>query len=355
MLDLRRLSFIVFMVIALGLVGAVIYPMWQPLFLGGVLATALHRPYERLVTLVRGRRGLAAALATFGCLLLLLGPIGSVTVIAIRQALDAFGALRNLATAGGFDSFVGHLPHALQELVARVRELAPPVDSSDVGGGMADKLLKSTTWAAGLAGGALRITTELVLDLVLMLLTMHVLLIDGRKAVTWLVDVSPLQRSDTHALLIEFKKATRAILTSTLATAGAQAVLSTIGYLIARAPRPVFFGLLTLLCAFIPGVGTALVGVPLVAYLFLSGHKGSAIFLGIYFIVVVSLVDNLLKPMLMKSGMQMHGAVVFLALVGGVMAFDAVGLIAGPLAVTFFLAMVRLRERNEAPLTASAS
>jgi predicted PurR-regulated permease PerM len=283
------------------------------------------------------------------------GPLGGVAVIAIRQALDALDALRKLATTGNIDSLITHLPHALQELVARVRDFLPPLDNTNLGAGLADKVLKGSTWAAGLAGGALRITTELLFDLVIMLLTMYVLLVDGRGAVTWLIDASPLQRSDTQALLIEFKKATRAILTSTLATAGAQSLLSTIGYLIARAPRPVFFGIVTLLCAFIPGVGTALVGVPLVAYLFLSGHKGSAIFLGIYFVLVVSLVDNLLKPMLMKSGMRMHGAIVFLALVGGVLAFDAVGLIAGPLCVTFFLAMVRLRERNEAPMTATGS
>jgi predicted PurR-regulated permease PerM len=78
----------------------------------------------------------------------------------------------------------------------------------------------------------------------------------------------------------------------------------------------------------------------------LLGKTGAGIFLAIWAALVVGLVDNLLKPLLMKGGMRLHGAIVFFALVGGVIWFGPVGLIAGPLAVTFFLAMVRLGQRD---------
>ncbi len=338
-----RLPYLVFVGIAALLVGIVLYPLWQPLFLGGVLAIALDRPHQRLVALFRGRRGLATTLITVLCLVLLLGPVASVVVIAAQQAFDALLALRRMVATDDLAGLVARLPPALTNLLLRVRDLFPPIDAKEVAGDLSTHLLAGSQWAATLAGGALRLTSTLAFDLGIMLVTMHVLLTDGRRLVAWMIEISPLPRSETNSLLDEFRKATRAILTSTLATAGAQGALATIGYLIARAPHPVFLGLLTLLCAFIPGVGTALVALPLIAYLLFTGHAGAAIFLGIYFVLVVAMVDNLLKPLLMKQGMQMHGAVVFLSLVGGVLSLGGIGLVVGPLALTFFLAMMRLR------------
>jgi len=341
--DRIPVAFFLLVACAAVLVGFVLYPLWEPLFLGAVLATALSRPYERLVLWLRGRRGLSATLVTVGCILLLLGPIGSIVVIAARQALEALIAAREAFETQGLSELINRLPGPLVDLLTRLRELAPAFDLKELNTELPDKLVKGSQWAASVAGGALRLTSQVAFNAAIMLITMHVLLVDGRRFVTWLVQVSPLHRAETHALLIEFKQATRAILTSTLATAGAQGLLATIGYLIAGAPRPIFFGLLTMLCAFIPGVGTALVGVPLIAYELLTGHRGAGIFLAIFFVLVIGMVDNLLKPYLMKSGMQMHGAIVFLSLIGGALAFGGVGLVAGPLAVTFFLAMVRMR------------
>jgi predicted PurR-regulated permease PerM len=64
-------------------------------------------------------------------------------------------------------------------------------------------------------------------------------------------------------------------------------------------------------------------------------------------VVTVGLSDNLIKPFLAKRGMHMHGGVVFFALIGGLMAFGAIGLILGPLIVSLLLALVRLRARGD--------
>ncbi len=347
MVEHRRFPFLLVMGVAAALVAVVLYPLWKPLFLGGVLASALWRVQERIATWLRGHRGVAATVITVTGVILLLGPIASVVVIAARQALDAAIALRRLVATEDLARQIAQLPAPLAYVLEHLRQLLPPLTPGELGGDLSEKLLQGSEWAAGLAGGALKLTSQLGFQLAIMLVTMHVLLIDGQRAVLWLVDVSPLPRSETHSLLLEFRKATRAILTSTLATAAAQGVLAMVGYLIASAPRPVFFGILTFMCAFIPGVGTALVALPMAAWLFVSGHHASSIFLIVYFVLIVSMVDNLLKPFLMKSGMQMHGAVVFLSLVGGVLSLGPVGLVAGPLALTFFLAMIRLREPGQ--------
>ena len=71
-----------------------------------------------------------------------------------------------------------------------------------------------------------------------------------------------------------------------------------------------------------------------------------AIFLAVWGVLVVGLVDNLIKPLLVKRGLHMHGAIVFFALLGGLAAFGTVGLLLGPLIVTLFLALVRIHQRD---------
>jgi predicted PurR-regulated permease PerM len=122
-----------------------------------------------------------------------------------------------------------------------------------------------------------------------------------------------------------------------------------IGYVIAGAPQPVFFAALTFGVALIPAVGATAVVLLLAALQALTGHTTAAIFLAAWGLVVVGLVDNLVKPLLIRGGVQLHGAVVFFALIGGLAAFGAIGLVLGPLVVALLLAVLRIYHRDFAP------
>ena len=164
----------------------------------------------------------------------------------------------------------------------------------------------------------------------------------GAALSAWVHQISPLIGRQTSDLLVEFRTVSKSVLT----TAGVQAAIATIGYLIAGVPQPFFFGPLTFFAALIPVVGTSLVALPLSALILLLGHPWKALFLVLWSLAVVGLVDNLLKPWLMRGGTRLHGVVVFFALLGGGLLLGPVGLIVGPLAVTFLLAMIRLGQRD---------
>jgi predicted PurR-regulated permease PerM len=136
---------------------------------------------------------------------------------------------------------------------------------------------------------------------------------------------------------------------STIITSLVQAGAALVGYYIARVPNPVFFAAVTFFIAFIPAVGAASVCLVAALLLLLTAHPYSALFLAIWGLTVVALVDNIVKPYLIKGGMEMHGAIVFFSLVGGIAAFGAAGLLVGPLIVTLFLALLRMYDRDFRP------
>ena len=86
---------------------------------------------------------------------------------------------------------------------------------------------------------------------------------------------------------------------------------------IAQVPSPIFFATVTFLAAFIPAVGAAVVSLVAAFLLYVTGHPYVAIFLAVWGLVIVGLVDNVIKPLLIKRGMEIHGVVVFFAFVGG--------------------------------------
>lgn len=322
------------------LVGAVLSSIWRPLLIAAVLAASLYRWHERLATLLRQHRAISALIVTLGVVVLILLPLTAIGVIAVREMLTAITHTRDALEAGGVRELISRLPSPAREWAAELLELLAAGTSTGV-----DQVTSGARAAAGALTGAVSTTTTMVIDLTLTLIGLYFFLIDGHRLVAWIERTTPLPAGQTHELLVEFRVTARSVLGSTLITAAAQATMAAIGYLIAGVPQVVFFSLLTFFAAFIPSVGTGIVALPLVGLLAITGHPWRALFLAIYALVVVGLVDNLTKPLLMKGELRLHGAIVFFALLGGIFEFGAVGLLVGPLAVAFLVAMLRIAKR----------
>jgi predicted PurR-regulated permease PerM len=158
--------------------------------------------------------------------------------------------------------------------------------------------------------------------------------------------VLPLGKGQTRELLTEFKKVSYAVVVATLVTAAAQAAAALIGFLIAQVPHPIFFATITFFGAFIPAIGAATFSLLAALILLVTGHPYFALFLAIWSVTVVALIDNVVKPIVVRGGMNMPGAVVFFSLIGGLGAFGPIGLMLGPLTIAFFVALLRIYRRD---------
>jgi len=99
----------------------------------------------------------------------------------------------------------------------------------------------------------------------------------------------------------------------------------------------------------IPLVGTFLVWGPAAVLLMTGGRLGAGIFLVIWGVVVVGMSDNVLRPLLMRGKSQLHPALIFFSLIGGIMAFGPLGILLGPLAIVLVIAMLRAYEEAARP------
>jgi predicted PurR-regulated permease PerM len=326
------------------LIAAVAFPLWRPLLVAAVLGGVLSPLYEAAVRRLGGRRALVAGLFTAGTIVLLLIPLAVLAMIAVGEAADAIRLVRRIVATEGVEGLIAKAPDWIEGWLHQLeRQLPSQIDRAQT------QFAAGGRWALGAVSGALAVLARFGFKLAMMLIAYFFLLRDGPGLVGWLTNATPLPPERVRQLMREFRTVARSVLGANFITGATQAAVATGGFFIARAPSPIFFGLLTLFASLIPSIGTAIVTLPVAGLLLLLGHKWAALFLALWALVVVGLIDNLLRPLLIRGGAHLHGALVFFSLIGALSAFGAVGLFLGPLALVFFLATVRTsRQAREA-------
>jgi predicted PurR-regulated permease PerM len=326
------------LLLATALLLYVAFPFRTPLFLAVVMAAVLHGPLERLTAALRGHRTIAAALVTLAVLLLIVAPFAALVGFVTRESVTGLAYLRTTLGVSSMDELRGaELPAPLQHLLDLL-----PVGREQI----FDAAAKLVEIVQGAVPEILATGSRAVLATVIMLIALYFLLLDGARVVQWAWRVSPLSARQTEELTAELRRVTRATVVGILATAIFQGVMAGAGYFAAGIPHAAFFGLLTAMVSFVPGVGTSLVWAPAAVSLWIGQRHVAAFSLALFCLVVVVGAEQVGKPLLMRGQVQMHTGLIFLSLLGGLAMFGLLGILLGPLIVAFFLAMMRIYERD---------
>ncbi|HEX9578876.1 MAG TPA: AI-2E family transporter [Myxococcales bacterium] len=336
----RRISrtFLVLLLLSAVLLLYVAWPFRTPLFLAIVLAAVLHGPLERLSVALRGRRVIASALVTAGVLLVIVAPFASLVAFLTRESMVGLAYIHDTLGVHSVEELkAASLPEGIErvlQLLHLSREQVYDAISYVVG------------FAQDAMPGLLASGGRAVASTIIMLIALYFLLVDGQRVVEWAWRVSPLDAKQTQELTVEMRKVMLATVTGIIATAAFQGMAAGSAYFFCGIPHAGFFGMLTALVSFVPGVGTSLVWIPVAISLWVGHHHPAAILLTLFCLVVVVGAEQVGKPLLMRGQVQMHTGLIFLSLLGGLAMFGLIGILLGPLIVAFFLAMVRIYERD---------
>lgn len=326
------------------LVAVVIAPMISELILAVVLASVLRPVHEWLTKRLGERPVVSATILTLALVLVILGPLAMLIAVIIRDGADGVQFLLNTVHGTQVKDMLSWLPDGPRSSVLEAIDGLPRTV-----GEVAGQVGEQSASAGAAVTKSLTATGAFLYHGTLMLIALFFTLVQGEAIVTWLDSVSPLRHGQTRELLNTSKKVSYSIVVAAVATSAVQAVAALIGFYIAQVPSPIFFASVTFLAAFIPAVGAASVSLVAALLLYATGHPYMAIFMVAWGVIVVGLVDNVIKPLLIKRGMEIHGAVVFFALLGGLAAFGSIGLIVGPLVVSMFLSLLQMYHRDFSP------
>lgn len=189
-------------------------------------------------------------------------------------------------------------------------------------------------------------TANFLTNLLLMFFVLYYMLIHGEKMEKYLHDMMPLKETNRHILSTETDIMIRANAIGIPLLAVIQGLVATLGFWIFGIGDFAIWGFLAGVASLIPIVGTGLVWVPLMVYLLAVNHFWQGVGLGIYSLVVLTNIDYVARITVLRRIGDVHPLITILGVIIGLSMFGFLGLVFGPLLISYFIVLVRIY-RNE--------
>ncbi len=314
---------------------AILKPFLAVVAVGAALAVVLQpvfRWFKYGVVGVGERNGLAALCTALVFLLILCVPLFVIATLVFNQSQDLYTSLSAGAGLGPFveriNSFVdGFLPEGFSfNLTERAGDFL--------------------SFLTGQVATIFTATLTTTLSFLLIIFTLFYFLKDGATWRELIVRFSPLSDVHDERLLSQLSKAIDGIVRGYLLIGLIQGILMGAGLAIFGIPHAALWGVVAAIASLIPTVGTALVSVPSVLYLIVSGEPGMAIGLAIWAVIVVGAVDNVLNPIIVGNKVALPPLIILFSVLGGVALMGPIGILIGPLALSFLQSLFSVYKEN---------
>jgi predicted PurR-regulated permease PerM len=311
-----------------------------PVFWAVVLAILFARVQERLVRETRGRRGLSAALTLALIFVIVVVPLAILGSLVVDQAVELIKKLDvdGDSLTAGLNGIEEQMPLEWLEDVGIARER---VHEAVVN--LVRNIGEIVLARAGALGAS---TLRFVVNLLIMLYVLYEFLKDGDRILEVLVRYVPFDDERERRLFRRFASTSRATIKGTFVVAIVQGFLGAVLFWAVGITSPALWGTLMALLSVIPALGTAAVWAPAGIILWLSGDIGRAIIVLLVGGVVISSVDNFLRPALVGKDTKMPDVLILVSTLGGMSAFGVSGFVIGPIFASFFVAMWQMFEQD---------
>jgi len=328
---LRRPLFYVLVLVAVYLSFLILGPFLVPLAWAAVLAMTFHRLHVLLAVRIGPNR--AALVTTLVAALLIVAPAVTLVTILAHEVPQVATYVQEASISA---------PRQLERVWGFARERSPFAIPEDPTLVVREAVERVLAFLAPRVGAVVANVFATLGSLFAMLFAMFFLLRDGDDFGRQLRSLLPLPPAECDRLLRDTRDLVIASVGAGLLVAAIQGLIGGVAFGLVGIGAPVFWGLMIAFCSLIPVVGAALVWVPAALWLLLSGHIGGGIVLVLVGVLGISLVDNILRPLLLSGNTSVSGLVIFFGLLGGVAAFGFIGLVIGPIVLVTTGNLLRL-------------
>lgn len=300
--------------------------------MGGIISLMLRPLYSKLLLNKFGPKS-SSLILTLSVVLLFILPLTLLTILAIKQGITIGHAI------SANENFSAHV------LLTKINQW-PPVNMLFDDSGVFEE--KAQVWIEGsiqsLSSSVLKMFSEIpsiLMQLVLVALSCFVFLIDGIRFSQWFAGKIPLETDIRKKLGDSLKDTAVSTIWATLAAGGAQSVVMLIAFLILGVPAPFLACGLTFIFAWIPLVGCSPIWGVASIYLVYQGMPGKAVLM-VVFGLIAGIVDNIVRPMILKGRNKMHPLVGLISIFGGISLFGIVGVFIGPVLVSLMISLLAI-------------
>ncbi len=305
-------------------------PFLYALVLAAIFAVAFQSIYQKIIILVRGWKGLAAFITILIAVIFIFTPLIFLGIQIFQEAQQLYLFLIDGSGKDTVLNIFNSLTENLQKYFPNAKEFSLNIDQY---------FKQILSWLIQHLGAVFSSFAKIMISSFLFLFALYYLLKDGQKLKKKIIALSPLTDTDNEIIFKKLELTVNSVIKGKLIISLIQGVLTAVGFAVFGVPNAVLWGTVAAIAALIPGIGTALVLIPAIIFLFLRGETPSALGLLAWGIGAVGLIDNFLGPKLVGRGMQLHPLIVFLSVLGGMLFFGPLGFILGPITISLLFTL----------------
>jgi predicted PurR-regulated permease PerM len=324
------------LIVAISLAFAwILWPFYGAVLWAMILAIVFRPVYQRLAKSMGKRRNLAALATVVIIVAIVILPATLIAASLVQEASGLYEKFRSgeLNLARNFQQVLDALPAWVTNLLDRfgLTDLAAVQEK------LSDVLMKGSQFLATQALNIGQTTFELIIRLFIMLYLLFFLLRDGDELFRTIKDAVPLGTEHQRAVFSKFATVIRATVKGTIVIAILQGALGGLIFWFLGIRAALLWAVLMAFLSLLPAVGAALVWFPVAVYFLATGAVWEGLVLIAYGVLVISLVDNLLRPILVGADTKMPDYVVLISTLGGLEVFGMNGIVLGPVIAAMFM------------------
>lgn len=324
--------------IALYLCWLMLRPFIGVLEWAAVLVIVFYPVHKRLAQRIR-RRGLSALISSLLVVLIVVLPL---TFLTMALANELAVAARSLP------SHVNQLTEApVTGRVSRWIQDHAPVETQPSQEFVAEQLQNAGVALLGQSVGLMGNILSGIVKTFFVIFTMYYLFRDGDKIVAALPAALPLKKSQSEAIIARARQVVSAGVYGVVSIAMIQGLLGGVAFWMLGIPSPVLWAVVMTFVCMIPVAGSFLIWLPASIYLMMTGHWTRAIFLILWGTLIISTIDNFLRPRLMKNQTKLHELFVFFSVLGGISVFGLLGIVLGPVVLAITLGLLNTFNQDD--------
>lgn len=320
-------------------------PFFRAFFWAAILTFAFY-PFHQSVRKLLKNESLAAFVTTLGIVALVLPPSFLILTNLVTQTLELYQLAKVFVREGGLQSILQTVQVHSWFVSIQERVLSSDLLQQNV----SNLILRTTQFLANFSTSYLAALTKnvfvVLLNTILVVIFLFFLVRDGEKIYRFIYELTPLEEKDRRAIFGKINDAFAGAIRGQLVTSLTQGFLAGVTFSALSLPAPLLFGFVTFVTSLIPITGASTVWLPFAIYLFLADQTAKAVILTLIGTFVISLSDNLLKPILIGERTKTPVFLLFLGIVGGVQAYGMTGIFLGPVFITLFFALIRIYQEQ---------
>lgn len=348
--DISRYFLIFCVIVAIVLLLWVTSPFFTILIYAGLL-TVIFKPLHNIfLRFCRNQKSFAALLSTITVMLIFLIPMTLFIIFVAEEAVDSYLLIEEKAEE--FDlstvdfSNIEDIPYVGEKWTEFSQKYNIPrivknlnVDLVTI---IKDPAKSVSSFLVVQSANLLKGVGDTIVKVLLIVLTIFFFFRDGTRIKNFIKTMSPLPFKYENEIERKLRDTIFAIVVGGFGAAILQGVVGAVGFAIAGVQYVAFLGTMMAFGALIPYIGASIIWVPVVIGLLVQGELGSALFLTIWGFVLVSTVDNFIKPILIGNRARMYPLATFLVVLGGLFVFGLKGIVFGPLILSLALTIFHI-------------